>query len=412
MSSKRKSKFCASFTPPPIHRQLAAIGLSSNCKRLENLDAYPKTAADPAALCQCFDPSGGEWEDIDMPQPHEWLEAMLEKTPNQSFSDYIMSRPNQPAMGKRTIYLQPLCEPQDLEGPAFPAGPWPSWQALEAAVACFYAPLRVQTLPPKPMSSLSPLPQSRKNDYGTQWNASQVLDALRGKLPSDAYCMLAVTMWDLYPRDEWNFVYGLANLSSRVGVFSFVRHTPDSRSSVEQQAAHMLHRSMKTMLHEIGHMFGMRHCTWFNCLMRGSNGEGVEHQRNHLHLCPVCLRKLHWNLGFDIPRRYQKLLELYSKFGADSNEFRPELEFLQRRLEALQELPAGSTRMPELASWGSRKVRAEGATRGSLPPVVSTASFPKASAAYGRAGSTAPSSRAHDSSGLRAGRAAAIVLHR
>ena len=48
----------------------------------------------------------------------------------------------------------------------------------------------------------------------------------RRLVPKDAYCMLSVTMEDLYPRESWNFVFGLANFSSRTGVFSFVRYDP------------------------------------------------------------------------------------------------------------------------------------------------------------------------------------------
>jgi len=31
-------------------------------------------------------------------------------------------------------------------------------------------------------------------------------------------------MTDLYPRDSWNFVFGLASLRERIGVFSFARY--------------------------------------------------------------------------------------------------------------------------------------------------------------------------------------------
>ena len=31
-------------------------------------------------------------------------------------------------------------------------------------------------------------------------------------------------MEDLYPRDEWNFVFGLADMMGRNGVFSFSRY--------------------------------------------------------------------------------------------------------------------------------------------------------------------------------------------
>jgi len=181
---------------------------------------------------------------------------------------------------------------------------------------------------------------------------TQVLDALR--VPSDAYCVLAVTMCDLFPRPEWNFVYGLAKFTSRVGVFSFVRHTP-GKAPEEWRSAQLLHRSMKTMLHEIGHMFGLKHCTWFNCLMRGSNGERVERQANYLHLCPVCLRKLHWNIGFDIPERYVKLLELYQAFEKHNEFFARDCAFLQQRLSALEDLSPGVT---VLSAWTGRKLPA------------------------------------------------------
>ena len=45
-------------------------------------------------------------------------------------------------------------------------------------------------------------------------------------VPSDAYCMLTVTMQDLYPFDSWNYVFGWANYTSRTGVFSFGRYDP------------------------------------------------------------------------------------------------------------------------------------------------------------------------------------------
>merc|ERR1719504_635066 len=125
-----------------------------------------------------------------------------------------------------------------------------------------------------------------------QYHAGTALTALEARVPRDAYGLMAVTMCDLYPRPEWNFVYGLARLTQRVGIFSFVRHTPGPAPDA-WAGAYLLYRSLKTMLHEIGHMFGLKHCTWYNCLMRGSNGEGVEHQLNPLYLCPVCLRKRH-----------------------------------------------------------------------------------------------------------------------
>jgi archaemetzincin len=55
--------------------------------------------------------------------------------------------------------------------------------------------------------------------------------------------------------------------------------------------------------HETGHMVGLAHCIYFNCLMNGSN-HLAESDRRPLHLCPVCLRKLQWSIGFDVVARY------------------------------------------------------------------------------------------------------------
>jgi len=101
----------------------------------------------------------------------------------------------------------------------------------------------------------------------------------------------------------------------------------------------MLHSSMKTMLHEIGHMFGMKHCTWYNCLMRGSNGAEVEHQPNYLHLCPVCLHKLQWSTGCNIPNNYAQLFELLQPFEEASEAFKVDCDFLRKRLCALEDVP-------------------------------------------------------------------------
>jgi archaemetzincin len=41
-----------------------------------------------------------------------------------------------------------------------------------------------------------------------------------------AFCLNAVTMEDLYPDPQWNFVFGEASLPDRTGVFSFARYNP------------------------------------------------------------------------------------------------------------------------------------------------------------------------------------------
>ena len=69
---------------------------------------------------------------------------------------------------------------------------------------------------------------NRINEYTKkpQVNASKRLDHLLEVLPQDAFCLAALTLCDLYPRDSWNFVFGLASPRSRVGVYSLARYMP------------------------------------------------------------------------------------------------------------------------------------------------------------------------------------------
>lgn len=69
------------------------------------------------------------------------------------------------------------------------------------------------------------------------------------------------------------------------------------------------------MTHEICHMFGLQHCYYFECALNESSSI-AEAEQQPLFLCPVCLRKLHKVLKFDVANRYdllhQKLSEVSS----------------------------------------------------------------------------------------------------
>ena len=69
------------------------------------------------------------------------------------------------------------------------------------------------------------------------------------------------------------------------------------------------------MVHEIGHMFGLRHCIYYECTMNGSNGSFEDNYVADRYLCPVCLCKLKLNAKFDCKERYVKLLEAAGALG-------------------------------------------------------------------------------------------------
>jgi len=85
--------------------------------------------------------------------------------------------------------------------------------------------------------------------------------------------MIGVSITDLYPRPSSNFVFGLASLQGRTGVFSFARHDDRFYSDEKYEIDYkiILWKSIGTLVHEIGHMFGLKHCVYYECLMNGSN---------------------------------------------------------------------------------------------------------------------------------------------
>lgn len=62
------------------------------------------------------------------------------------------------------------------------------------------------------------------NDGVYQAHAGEILSKMDSERPRDAFCLAGVTLTDLYPRDEWNFVFGLATSSGYCGVYSLARY--------------------------------------------------------------------------------------------------------------------------------------------------------------------------------------------
>lgn len=139
-----------------------------------------------------------------------------------------------------------------------------------------------------------------------------------------SYCRLGVTMEDIYPGEEWSYVFGQAKPLERVGVFSFARHSPLFYEGIHasdagprlssSQLTTWLRACLRTMVHETGHMFGILHCVYYQCLMNGSNGPHDSAGRTSF-LCPICLRKLFFALS-EVPekatpvQRYQNMLSV------------------------------------------------------------------------------------------------------
>ena len=52
--------------------------------------------------------------------------------------------------------------------------------------------------------------KKRKNSFGDQYLAQDILAYMEKRVAKDAYCVMGITLKDIYPGDSWNFVYGWA----------------------------------------------------------------------------------------------------------------------------------------------------------------------------------------------------------
>lgn len=294
--------FATNFKPPDSAERLRAIG---------------STEGLPETLRKALEPVAG-FEAVPIPKPGDWLAEHRED--GQSFDDFVRSRPNRPDKTRNKIYLQPLED--------FPKGQTSMLERLQDYAAAYFA-MEVKVLPRLALSDSNITTRINPYTRNRQILTTDVLAVLRKDVPADAFCVLAITMEDLYPEPSWNFVFGQASFRERVGVYSFARYDPafyrEKRGKDYEKI--MLRRSCRVLAHETGHMFGLEHCIYFRCVLNGSNNL-KESDARPLHLCPVCLRKLQHSIGFDVVARYVKLLQFYKKVG-----FNGEVQWLEKRLK-------------------------------------------------------------------------------
>jgi len=239
-------------------------------------------------------------------QPGDWRAEHPE--PGQSPATFIARDAHCPDAARRVVYLQPL---GDFGADA------PSLALLSEYVAA-YLNLEVRLLPSAPAALFEANARINTWTKSPQLLTGDVLTWLRGRLPEDAFALVGVSTQDLYPGPDWNFVFGQATYSDGVGVFSFARHDPaffgDPRGEGWREA--QTRRSFQVVTHELGHMFGIRHCTAWSCAMAGSNSQ-AESDRQPLHLGPECLQKLHHCVSFDSAERYRRLAEVTAGAGLE-----------------------------------------------------------------------------------------------
>lgn len=279
---------------PTAEDRIAALGM---------LEGLPATERRFFEISEPFQPKF-------TPGPHDWLATHPE--PTQSYARFIQSGRKSFREPRVVIYLQPI-------------GAMPEPFAKLLPTVRKYAEIYFQ----KPVV----VGPDRRSGGDRLKNQSLDLGKAmvdhrhpRTALPGNAQRRLLPGRTDVdgsLPRPGLEFCLRTSPTRSGVGIYSFARYgSPDNR-------ADFLRRCLRVLTHETGHLFGMGHCVYFQCLMNGTNHQ-AESDATPLFLCPICLRKLHGTQHVDLARRHFELAEFFSK-----NDLSPESGWMTMRAKAL-----------------------------------------------------------------------------
>jgi archaemetzincin len=249
----------------------------------------------------------------------DWLQEFPED--GQTFEQYIASSPTLPTDERKTIYIQPMGK--------FTGAQLDVIKLTADYMRAFYN-LPVKLMDVRPIKDVPPENIRIQFPDNKQIKTTYFVDNVLPKLiPDDAAAFICFTNYDLYPGDTWNYVFGQASLDKRVGVWSLWRLEREDGKKAEP--ALFLERTLKIAMHETGHMFSMRHCTKYECLMSGTNHLG-ETDRRPLDTCPECTAKIAWAMKYPLDKRYENLAGYWGKLHWDE-----EHQLALKKLEATKE---------------------------------------------------------------------------
>jgi archaemetzincin len=262
---------------------------------------------DDAQVMQRLLPSA---EKLGVPKPGEWREKNKEAT--QTFDEYVASRPGKKSVNLSRIYVSEL-------GTIAPA----HREVIEWTYAYLEAFFSTPVIRHRALSVREVPEEARRETAegaGPRFLANYILEKMMlPERPRDALAYLAFTSADLWAY-ELNFVFGLGSPILRTGVWSMARNGKPEGTDADR--VQFLRRTILTASHETMHLLGMLHCADYRCVLNGINTL-TESDRTPLRPCPLCERKLSWNLQETPSGRYRSLADFCHRRGlkADAHDF-------------------------------------------------------------------------------------------
>ncbi|XP_033907862.3 archaemetzincin-1-like [Acipenser ruthenus] len=271
-------------------------------------------------LSEAYNPNRMLFQTLQIRTAFDWLVSRPEAP--EDFETFYSSTCRRPCSSyRKTVYLQPI----DLIDAGEGAPLVLFLDTLKSYAEAFFCGLEVKLLPSIPSSTINCHFRHNPDSQTLQLHTDGILKHLRKVKPADAFCVLGLTFLDLYPCDTWNYTFGKTMAEQAVGVCSFARfvgthsekycqrHEQSNEAQDNGNKSHLevftvtnVLQCCKVLSHEVGHLVGMGNCRWLRCAMQGGTSQDQVFLRP-MDLCPVCLRKLQYALGFTLIERYKKL---------------------------------------------------------------------------------------------------------
>jgi len=125
-----------------------------------------------------------------------------------------------------------------------------------------------------------------------QYNGNKLLKAVNSISGQDSMKTIGLFNVDLFI-PILTYIFGQAILNGRTGIASLYRLS-NERYGLGADEKLLFERFAKVVIHELGHAFGLIHCTTSNCIMRpGTYVEDIDQKSRNF--CPNCRKKLENN---------------------------------------------------------------------------------------------------------------------
>ena len=141
-----------------------------------------------------------------------------------------------------------------------------------------------------PLYALDPVRQ--------QYNSNMILKRLLDESSPDAIKILGITDVDLF-NPIFSFVFGEAQFNGKCAVVSSYRLRGNPEHTLLPGCPPLLNRLEKEVVHELGHTFGLRHCSDPDCVMKYSVGLACA-DRKFSFFCPACRELVLWHFQTDL----------------------------------------------------------------------------------------------------------------